>query len=127
MPLVTGLVLGLVGAVSIFLGVRGIGSLVRKKWRLGTVRVLTCLGGLVLTVALLAVFAYALVPAALGEKLIEPSQKARVLAESISTLMNCSVWGPLIGLLAGVVASLRDLRQSRHRAVEGDGPAAGKS
>ena len=39
---------------------------------------------------------------------LDPSEKARIVAENVSELMNFSLWGTPLGLVAGVVALVRD-------------------
>lgn len=108
---VVGIGLGLLQAASVFFVVRGLGALLRKRWRSG----LAALLGLALFLAgaiLFGAFAYMLGPMNVDGTSIEPSQKARILAENISELMNISFWGPPLGLLLGIVVAGRDWHAS---------------
>jgi hypothetical protein len=51
----------------------------------------------------------------------EPTTRARVLAENISSLMNCSAWGAPLGLLLGVAFFIRGWRASRVIRLKGEG------
>jgi hypothetical protein len=105
---VAAIVLGVLLAASLFLVAKGLGAVVRKRWREGWAGLL----GLVLFgtyVILLGVAAYLLVPADLWI-VIDPPTRARILAENISSLMNRSVLGAPLGLLLGVVLFIRNWR-----------------
>ena len=106
---IAGIGLGLVQAASMFFVVKGVGALLRKRWRSG-VAVLIGLGLFVAYTALLGTVAYVLGPMDLDGTMIEPSQKARILGENISELMSISVWGMPLGLLIGAVVAFRDWR-----------------
>jgi hypothetical protein len=108
---VAAIVLGVLLAASVFFVAKGLGAVVRKRWREGWVALLG-LGLFATYVILLGAAAYLFVPADLWS-VIDPPTRARVLAENISTLMNRSVLGAPLGLLLGVVFFIRNWRASR--------------
>ena len=83
MHLIVGVLPALTVAASAFVAVRGFAGLFRKQRR-AALTVLGAVGLLVAGVVLLTVAAYLLGPAKLDGSAIDPSQKARVLAEAIS-------------------------------------------
>lgn len=104
MLLVIGTALGFLLAGSAFLVVRGFVGLFRQRWKVSALRLL---GGVVL----FAVTVLLLVGASsLGLGATSATEKARVLAENISTLMNLSFLGIPFGALVGLVAEFRARR-----------------
>jgi hypothetical protein len=104
--------LTLLVATSGFLAVRSLLAIFRRRWRAAW-GVIGGAGLLAFTFLLLAAAAYLLGPARLVGNEIDPSQRARVLAENISKLMNISIWGLPLGVLAALVAVFRDRRRTR--------------
>jgi hypothetical protein len=90
--------------------VRGVAALLRRRWKdgLGVLFGIAILG---VTVALLAGTAFLLGPAQLDGTTIDPSDKARLLAENISEMMNVSSWGFPIGLVLGTALVFRARRR----------------
>jgi hypothetical protein len=111
MQWIAGSALGLLLAVSVFLFVRGLAGVFRKRWR-SAIAILAGVGLFLLQILLVTVVAYLLGPAGLDGTTIGPSNKARILAERISELMNISFWGGPFGLLLGLVQGVRDWRGS---------------
>ena len=106
-----GVVLGLVLAASAFLVVVGLVALFRRHWR-ASLATLLGLGVFLGYCVLLAAIAYALGPAQMDGTKLDPSEKARVLAEIIAEQMNISVWGLPLGLLLGVAKVVRSVRRA---------------
>jgi len=52
---------------------------------------------------------------AVGDESVDPSQKARILAEGISEAMNCTAFGVVFGLAVGVPLLVWWLRLERRR------------
>ena len=110
MLLVIGTALGFLLAGAAFLVVRGLVGLFRWRRKAAALRLL---GGVVLfavTVLLLGGASYLLGSRKLGEGATVATEKARVLAANISTLMNLSFLGIPFGALVGLIAELRARR-----------------
>jgi hypothetical protein len=105
-----GIGLALVLAVSLALVLKGLGGLSRGKWH-GAWAVLSGLGAFGVYILALGLLAF-LLGSVSSEVESDPSQKARILAENISDLMNISIWGVPLGLLFGGVAVFETLAKS---------------
>lgn len=92
MTSLAGCVLAVLVALAVVVLVRGVDALLRRRWKdgLGVLFGIAIFG---VTIALLAGTAFLLGPAQLDGTAIEPSDKARLLAENISEMMNVSSWG----------------------------------
>jgi hypothetical protein len=97
---------GLVASAGFFLLSRGIVFLWRRQWRAGGLHLLAfpavqlvALAGVPVTV--LALVAAGVIPPATNGIAADPSEKARILAETIAEVMNASVWLVIPGLIAG--------------------------
>ncbi|MEY2935186.1 MAG: hypothetical protein RL033_5935 [Pseudomonadota bacterium] len=107
---VVDIVLGVLLAASAFFVVRGLGAIIRKRWRASLAGLLG-LGLFAIYWILLAAAARLFVPADLWT-ILDAGTKARILGENIASLMNHSVWGAPLGLLLGVVFVIRGWRGS---------------
>ena len=79
----------------------GVWALVCQRWREG----LAVVFGAILVAAYiptLGVVAVMIGPSRMPEVSAEPAEKARVLGETISSLMNLSCWGLPLGVALGV-------------------------
>lgn len=105
----TGIVIGVIVAGFPVFVLRGLALFARRRWSKGlanTAGGLACLLGGVLVLGLAARY---LVPLA-G---VDPSEKARVLAEGIAELMNCSAWVTiLMGVPGGLVTAVVTYRRA---------------
>jgi len=97
-----------VGFCSIF----GIGWWLRRLWRrreeldFGRRTLVLVLGTLVLFGAFGTLAGLVKAFGAVGGESVDPSQKARVLAEGISEAMNCTAFGILLGVPSSVALAL---------------------
>jgi hypothetical protein len=101
--------LGLLLAASVFFVTRGLGAIVHKRWR-GGLAALVGLGLFAVYVILLGAAALLLGLFGFHGTSIETYDKARILGENISVLMNSSVLGAPVGLLLGVASYIRSRR-----------------
>jgi len=93
----SGITIGLVLACFPLFVLRGLALLARRKWRQGLAN---CAGGLgALIVSLLGVYLVGV--SSIDGSSVDPSQKARILAESLAEAMNCACWTAPLGILAG--------------------------
>jgi hypothetical protein len=109
---VAGFTIALVLGISAFFGVRALSAVFRANWKVASVRVVAAAASLALAFILLSSAASALGRGALLGP-VDPSQKARRLGEIIADLMNISVFGLPLGLLAGLLSAFRDRRTPR--------------
>jgi hypothetical protein len=99
-------------AASVFLVAWGVGAIIRKRWR-GALGLLLGLGLFATYIVLLGAAAYLLGATDKEGAAVEPQHKARILGESISYLMNTTVLGAPLGVLAAVIVLVRGRRASR--------------
>jgi hypothetical protein len=109
---VAGLTIALVLGISAFFGVGAFSAVFRANWKLAAIRVVAAAANLALAFILLSSAASALGRGALPGS-VDPMQKARLLGENIACLMNISVFGLPLGLLAGLWSAFRDRRAPR--------------
>ncbi len=95
-------------ATGFFLLARGLVLLWRRCWLPGGLHLLAfpivefvALAGVPL--AIIALIGADTMPAATADLAIDPSQKARILGETISEVMNASAWLVLPAILAGFI------------------------
>lgn len=93
------------GAIGV-LFVSGIARLFARNWKAGLVRLALAVVLAALSVPAMGALGLAYATAIHGDA-IDPSAKARFLAEAIATQMNCGAFGLLVGLALGVIAVLR--------------------
>jgi hypothetical protein len=105
-----GIALGLLLAASVFVATRALVALVRKQWR-SFRHLLAGVGLFLIYGGGLGIASYLLASASFDGTNLEPADKARILAEVISLLMNTSVWGAPIGLLLALAAEMRRKRR----------------
>ena len=87
--------------------VLGGAAAIARRWKVALVRFATGLLGLVLGVAVMSTLGLAYATGAgLGQPL-EPSQKARLLAEAISAQMNAAALGSVVGVVVGMMLARR--------------------
>jgi hypothetical protein len=91
-------------------------ALVCRRWRDG----LAVVFGAILLTACIAILGVAVMigPNRMTEVEAEPAEKARVLGETISSLMNISCWGLPLGVAVGVARLIR--RRSATASLRGD-------
>jgi uncharacterized membrane protein len=104
--------LGLLLAASVFLVAWGVGAIIRKRWR-GALGIALGLGLFATYIFLLGAAAYLLGATDNEGTAIEPQHKARILAESLSYLINTTVLGAPLGVLAAIVVLVRSRLSSR--------------
>jgi len=96
------------GFVSVFIA----GSWLRRLWRrrkelgLGRRTLVLVVGALVLFGALGTLAGLVKAFGAVGGESVDPSQKARILAEGISEAMNCTAFGILFGVPSSIALAL---------------------
>lgn len=104
-----GALLGGILAAAVFVATKALVGLARRQWR--SLWSLLISAGLFLLYSLAAgVAAYLLASNGVDGTNLEPTEKARLLAEFISVLMNASALGAPIGLLLAVVSLVRQAR-----------------
>ncbi len=116
MLILAGVLIGLGIAASVMLVTDGILDAVARRWRRSMLRVVAGAGLAVGSVAVLGLAARLFIPPEVWME-GEVEEKARALAENIAELMNISVLGIPLGLVAaGVVVWRR--RSARNAASE---------
>lgn len=103
---VAAIVLGLLTALGCALFVLGLVALIGRQWKRALVLVASGFAASLLTTVALAWFAKGLMGGAYLAD-IGPESKARVLAESISVLMNSAALGIPAGVIAGALLAWR--------------------
>jgi hypothetical protein len=101
MLVLAGTLLGLLAACSAAFFVLGSSALVDRRWKDGALRVAAAVASVPVVLSLLAWSARLLIPGDVWTDGAGPEVGARALAENISGLMNISVFGPPLGLIAG--------------------------
>jgi len=102
MLVLAGTLLGLLVAGAVVLLVLGLAALVKRRWKNGSLTLALGVASLPIVMLMLASMAYLLIPRDLWTNGVGPEEKARASAENISSLMNISVFGPPLGLTAGI-------------------------
>jgi hypothetical protein len=102
-----GTVLAVLVAAGVALVVLGLAASAERRWRVGAIQVVAGLALMFVAQVVLAGAAHSLIgPGALTND-ISPDIRARVLAESISGLMNVAALGVPAGLLGGILLAWR--------------------
>jgi hypothetical protein len=110
MTFLAGCVFAVLVALATVVSIRGADALLRRQWKAG-LEVLVGIAMFGVTTALLTGTAFLLGLAQLDGTALEPSDKARLLAEAISEMMNVSAWGFPIGLVVGAGLVFRARRR----------------
>ncbi len=116
---IAGFLTGVVASVGAAFFFRAIAFVSFRKWRGTLINLLSSVGLLVLALLLLVGIALVLGPGRLSQE-SAPVDRARVLAESLSEMINCGAWVLLFGLPAGLVHAVL-LFRSLQRAVPSGG------
>jgi hypothetical protein len=102
-----GIVLGVLVAVAVAFVVLGLAACVERRWKVGAVNVVAGFSSMLVAQVVLAGTAHLLMSRGWLTTDVGPEDKARVLADSISGLMNVSALGVPAGLLAGILFAWR--------------------
>jgi hypothetical protein len=107
MLVLVGTVLAVLVAVGVALVVLGLAASAERRWRVGAIHVVAGLALMFVAQVGLAGAAHQLIGPGALTKDISPDIRARVLAESISGLMNVAAFGVPAGLFGGILLAWR--------------------
>jgi hypothetical protein len=114
MLVLAGTLLAVAAAAATALFVVGLAALLERRWRHGALNLAASVASIVVLMIALSWTARSLISGDTWTGAVAPEEKARILAENISALMNVSALGLPTGLIVGLLLIWR--RRARAKA-----------